>query len=32
MVQAAGPLKRIFMQRALGIAGEVPESVRERPS
>jgi 2-octaprenylphenol hydroxylase len=32
MVQAAGPLKRIFMQRALGIAGEVPESVRQRPS
>jgi 2-octaprenylphenol hydroxylase len=31
-VQASRPLKRIFMQRALGIAGEVPASVRRPPS
>jgi 2-octaprenylphenol hydroxylase len=28
LVQAARPLKRIFMQRALGISGEVPASLR----
>ena len=32
LVQAARPLKRIFIQRALGLAGEVPESVRRHPS
>lgn len=32
LVQSARPLKRIFMQRALGIAGEVPASVRRFPS
>jgi 2-octaprenylphenol hydroxylase len=31
-VQASRPLKRIFMQRALGLAGEVPASVRRPPS
>ncbi len=30
-VQASRPLKRIFMQRALGIAGDVPASVRRPP-
>jgi len=30
-VQSARPLKRIFMQRALGLAGEVPASVRRPP-
>lgn len=29
LVQAARPLKRIFMQRALGISGEVPASLRK---
>ena len=28
LVQAARPLKRIFMQRALGISGEVPASIK----
>jgi 2-octaprenylphenol hydroxylase len=32
LVQAARPIKRLFMQRALGIAGEVPASVRRPPS
>ncbi|MGH8131009.1 MAG: FAD-dependent monooxygenase [Steroidobacteraceae bacterium] len=32
LVQSARPLKRILMQRALGIAGEVPASVRRPPS
>ncbi len=32
LVQAARPLKRVFMQRALGLAGEVPASVRRPPS
>ncbi len=35
LVQAARPLKRIFMQRALGLSGEVPASLRsagQRPS
>ncbi len=32
VVQASRPLKRIFMQRALGLAGEVPASVRRPPS
>ena len=31
LVQAARPLKRVFMQRALGITGEVPESLRRTP-
>jgi 2-octaprenylphenol hydroxylase len=31
-VQSARPLKRMFMQRALGVAGEVPASVRRPPS
>ncbi|HEX9707364.1 MAG TPA: UbiH/UbiF/VisC/COQ6 family ubiquinone biosynthesis hydroxylase [Steroidobacteraceae bacterium] len=31
LVQAARPLKRMFMQRALGVAGEVPASVRRPP-
>jgi 2-octaprenylphenol hydroxylase len=31
-VQAARPLKRMFMQRALGVAGEVPASVRRPPA
>ncbi len=30
--QAARPLKRILMQRALGLAGDVPASVRRQPS
>jgi 2-octaprenylphenol hydroxylase len=29
LVQAARPLKRIFMQRALGISGELPASLRK---
>jgi 2-octaprenylphenol hydroxylase len=32
LVQAARPLKRMLMQRALGLAGEVPASVRRGPS
>lgn len=35
LVQAARPLKRVFMQRALGLSGEVPASLRsagQRPS
>lgn len=32
LVQAARPLKRMLMQRALGLAGEVPRSVRRSPS
>lgn len=32
LVQAARPLKRALMQRALGVAGDVPESVRRPPS
>jgi 2-octaprenylphenol hydroxylase len=31
-VQSSRPLKRIFMQRALGVAGDVPASVRRPPS
>jgi 2-polyprenyl-6-methoxyphenol hydroxylase-like FAD-dependent oxidoreductase len=31
-VQASRPLKRMLMQRALGVAGEVPASVRRPPS
>lgn len=31
-VQASRPFKRILMQRALGIAGDVPASVRRPPS
>jgi 2-octaprenylphenol hydroxylase len=31
-VQSARPLKRLLMQRALGLAGEVPASVRRPPS
>ena len=29
LVQAARPLKRVFMQRALGITGEVPSVLRK---
>jgi 2-octaprenylphenol hydroxylase len=32
LAQAARPLKRILMQRALGVAGDVPASVRRPPS
>jgi 2-polyprenyl-6-methoxyphenol hydroxylase-like FAD-dependent oxidoreductase len=32
IVQSASPLKRVLMQRALGLAGEVPASVRRPPS
>jgi len=32
LVQAARPVKRLFMQRALGVAGEVPDSLRRPPS
>jgi 2-octaprenylphenol hydroxylase len=32
LVQSARPVKRLLMQRALGIAGEVPASVRRPPS
>lgn len=28
LVEASGPIKRLLMQRALGVAGEVPASVR----
>jgi 2-polyprenylphenol 6-hydroxylase len=31
LVQAARPLKRVFTRRALGLSGEVPESVRRPP-
>jgi 2-octaprenylphenol hydroxylase len=30
--QSAGPVKRLLMRRALGVAGEVPASVRRDPS
>lgn len=32
LAQSSGPLKRLLMRRALGIAGEVPASVRAPPS
>jgi 2-octaprenylphenol hydroxylase len=32
LVQSARPVKRLLMQRALGIAGDVPASVRRPPS
>ena len=32
LVESSAPLKRLLMQRALGIAGEVPASVRRAPS
>jgi 2-octaprenylphenol hydroxylase len=32
LVESSGPLKRLLMQRAMGIAGEVPVSVRRPPS
>jgi len=32
LAQSSGTLKRVLMQRALGIAGEVPASVRRPPS
>ncbi len=32
LAQSARPLKRVFMQRALGISGDVPLSVRRPPS
>lgn len=32
LVESSGPIKRLLMQRALGIAGEVPASVRRPPS
>lgn len=32
LVQSARPLKRLFMERALGLSGEVPDSVRRPPS
>ncbi len=32
LVDASGLLKRALMRRAMGISGEVPESVRQRPS
>lgn len=32
LVQAARPLKRIFMQRAIGVTGEVPDSLRRPPT
>lgn len=32
LVQAARPVKRLLMQRALGISGDVPASVRRPPS
>ena len=31
VAQSARPLKRLLMQRALGIAGEIPDSVRQVP-
>lgn len=32
LAQSSGTLKRVLMQRALGLAGEVPASVRRAPS
>jgi 2-octaprenylphenol hydroxylase len=32
LVESSGPIKRLLMQRALGVAGEVPASVRRLPS
>lgn len=32
LTQALPPLRRLLMQRALGLAGEIPESVRTPPS
>jgi len=32
LAQSSGTLKRVLMQRALGVAGEVPASVRRPPS
>jgi 2-octaprenylphenol hydroxylase len=32
LVESSGPLKRLLVQRAMGIAGEVPASVRQQPS
>lgn len=32
LAQSAGPLKRVLMQRALGVAGDLPASVRTPPS
>jgi 2-polyprenyl-6-methoxyphenol hydroxylase-like FAD-dependent oxidoreductase len=32
VTQSVRPLKRMMMQRALGIAGDVPASVRRQPS
>jgi 2-polyprenylphenol 6-hydroxylase len=32
LAQSSGPLKRMLMRRALGVAGEVPASVRAPPS
>ena len=32
LVESSGPLKRLLVQRAMGIAGEVPASVRRPPS
>jgi 2-octaprenylphenol hydroxylase len=32
LVESSGPIKRLLMQRALGVAGEVPASVRRPPS
>lgn len=31
LVQAARPLKRFFMERALGLKGEIPDSIRRPP-
>jgi len=32
LVEASGPLKRMLMQRGLGVAGDLPASVRRPPS
>ena len=32
VAQSSGTIKRLLMQRALGVAGEVPASVRRQPS
>jgi 2-polyprenyl-6-methoxyphenol hydroxylase-like FAD-dependent oxidoreductase len=32
LAQSAGPLKRVLMQRALGVAGDLPATVRTPPS
>jgi 2-octaprenylphenol hydroxylase len=32
LVESSGPIKRLLMQRALGLAGQVPASVRRPPS